>query len=196
MYYKRIHHEQLPAMSVRDAYCDAPRETNWSDLPLCDLMDRIVGVHHVYLSHAMPHVRGLLIEETVRDGQRYAHLHDLLETYETLHGAIVAHIRRAEHVLFPLLRQTSRSSAGSGFSAAELEARLDEARRSHARILGNVDAIQTMTCGFSPPSRCGESYQQSLDELALVCATVEDMIHEEELILRRAEAIEPHRAAV
>jgi regulator of cell morphogenesis and NO signaling len=85
-------------------------ETDWRTAPLSDLIDHIIGKHHVYLKTNLPRIEEILAK--VMHAHGAAVPAGIAGVFGMMKEELEAHLLKEEMILFPMLRATGRGAAG------------------------------------------------------------------------------------
>ena len=79
-------------------------ERDWTQVPLPELCDHIVSIHHDRLREELPRLDGLLEKVVRAHGDERPELAELRDTFVALRSELEEHITTEETQLFPLVR--------------------------------------------------------------------------------------------
>jgi regulator of cell morphogenesis and NO signaling len=101
---------------AEDAAASGPDDLDLRWVPLTELIEHIVNVHHGYLRRELPRLEKLLDRVVGAHGAEHPELLEVLAVFAGLAQELTAHMWKEEHVLFPwiaLLEQPGASPAGA-----------------------------------------------------------------------------------
>jgi regulator of cell morphogenesis and NO signaling len=129
-----------------------------SELPVAELVARIVERHHGYLRSALPSLAPLVEKIAAVHGDRDPALVDVAAAFAALRARIEPHLADEEERLFPALLA---GRAGDPAWAAALE----RLRAEHAGIRAGLRRLRELTRGHAPPEWACRTYRRALAEL-------------------------------
>lgn len=80
-------------------------EVNYSEMPIVDLIDEIVNVHHAYIRKNSPLLSAYLDKLCRVHGDRHPELFDIKENFDLSSKAMMDHMVKEESVLFPFIEK-------------------------------------------------------------------------------------------
>jgi regulator of cell morphogenesis and NO signaling len=143
-------------------------EPDWSTVPLAQLCDHIVDVHHAFLRRELPRISTLL--------EKCERAHGLVEpraTFERLRKELEAHLLDEEQALFPAVR-------AGGDVDPSLVAALGE---EHADAGSLLRRLAELTDRYDTSSARCNTHRAALGALADLERDLHQHIHEENNIL-------------
>jgi len=123
---------------------------------LDDLVRFIVATHHDYARRTLPEIAHRLQELAVRGGDERSELRLVRQTFDYLSTALLSHLAKEEHVLFPYLCDLAEAGAAQaalpagpfGTLANPIRVMEDE----HLAVLKMLDCLRDLTHGYRPPT--------------------------------------------
>jgi regulator of cell morphogenesis and NO signaling len=158
-------------------------------VPLSELIEHIVDVHHSYLRRELPRLDKLLDRVVGAHGAEHPELLEATVVFQSLAQELTAHMWKEEHVLFPwigLLEDPADSPAG--VSVAHPIEVMEHEHRDAADALAR---LRRLTGNYQPPADACDSYRLLLAGLRDLERDLHRHVHEENNILfPRAAALE------
>jgi len=125
---------------------EAP-ETDWSNVPLGELIDHILRAYHEPLREELPRLTGMSARVLEAHGDREPErLTEIVSVLAGLRSELESHMLKEESVLFPLIRQGRGEEAMAPVSVMEHEH--DSAAEALRRLRGLTDDYEV------PPEAC------------------------------------------
>jgi regulator of cell morphogenesis and NO signaling len=90
--------------SEASARAAAAKLPDWSERPIPELVDFIVGTHHTYTRAALSRIAPLLAKVVARHGDHRTELADVADAFYKLAEELGPHLLREERVLFPYIQ--------------------------------------------------------------------------------------------
>jgi regulator of cell morphogenesis and NO signaling len=159
--------------ALESAVGTPPGERDWASVPLPDLCDHIVAVHHDHLREELPRLDGLLEKVVRAHGDERPWLGELRDTFAALRAELEAHIETEETELFPLVRRGGPYDAAQ---VAELEHEHEWAGTALARL-------RDLSDGYDLDHALCNTHRASLDGLRELELDLHQHIHEENNVL-------------
>lgn len=160
-----------------DAANAGEAEVNPADLSFEDLIDLIVSTHHVYLRRELPRLEVLLDKVVNAHGERDPRFREVSREFAGLHVELMAHMRKEEGILFPLIRRRHEPGVPSvAGPIAVMEAEHDAAGNA-------LEAMRRLTDGYQPPEWACNTLRALLDGLDELEQDLHAHIHKENNIL-------------
>lgn len=162
--------------------------TDWAQASLSDLLDHVVGTHHLFLREQLPRAGDELTRVIAAHGERHPELHELGRVYGGLRQELEAHLTKEEQELFPAIRvvELQRRGGGHGQDGAQvamLRAGLPELEEEHDRAGEALHAMHDLTGGFQTPADACTTYSSLFRRLLLLEADIHRHVHLENNIL-------------
>lgn len=149
---------------------------DWRKAPLRDLIDHIVGTHHVYLRHALPSLQMKLDRIAQVHGERHPELWEVRELFARLKMDLESHLQKEEGTVFPAIRLVE---AGHPLPEPDLVELEDE----HRRVGEALHRIRRLTGIYNVPSDSCPNYRGAMMGLATLEADTHQHVHKENNIL-------------
>ncbi len=140
---------------------------NPAELPLHDLADYIVQVHHGFLRRELPRLQKMAERVAQVHG---GHTPSLIEVYAVFCGLaseLTSHIAKEEQVLFPIISAMSRGEAGPVTLDGPISCMIHE----HDDAGNALRRLRELTHGFLPPADACNTYRA-------LFAGLEDLEHD------------------
>jgi regulator of cell morphogenesis and NO signaling len=155
------------------APADAGEDRDWAAVPLAELCDHIVEIHHARLREELPRLSGLL-EKVVRahEAER-PELNELRRTFEAMRAELEEHTVDEEERLFPACR------AGTPFVRAELA----ELEHEHAATGELLERLRELADGYDLDRALCNTHRALLDGLRELELDLHLHVHEENNVL-------------
>lgn len=129
----------------------ADRFESWN---LTLLIDYIVMNHHVYVTSAIPEIKGLLNKVCEAHGAEQPFLLSVREKFNRLAEELLAHMPKEEQLLFPAIKRIEQNAlnAKDPSSADNLTIPIMVMEHEHETAGDLVKSIRSLTNYFSPPA--------------------------------------------
>ena len=85
-------------------------ESNWTELPLYDLIEHIKSAHHAYVREQIPNIEALLDKVTAKHGENHPELAGVRDKFDALADELSPHLMKEEQILFPYIARMEESS--------------------------------------------------------------------------------------
>ncbi len=179
---KGLDHEQILSQLVDDSKKSAD-VVDWALLDTTDLVDHIVGVHHMYLKETFPKLDGLMEKVINAHGENHPELFDLQKVVRSLRADLEPHMMKEENILFPMIKSLDGSleSAPAHCGSVANPIRVMMADHEHAGMI--LEKIKTMTNNYSPPEDACETYRLLFKTLKQIEADLLLHVHKENNLL-------------
>lgn len=171
--------ELLAALDSQPLDAAGPLEDyDWNRVPIADLCDHIVVVHHDGLRRDLPHIAELVATVVRVHGEGHPQLHDLARTFTSLRSELESHIDSEEREVFPLCRAVEEHPA-----TAIDEQLLADHEHEHADAGAALAVIRELTDDFdSSRALCG-THRALLRALQNLELELHQHLHEENNVL-------------
>ena len=146
----------------------------WDTAPLPDLIDHIVGVYHARLRRALPDLIAMARRVEARHGDKPECPTGLASHLERMHEAVLEHLLKEEHILFPLIASGRGAHAAAPVHVMELE---------HADHGTDLATTRALTDDLQPPAAACTTWRALYLGLAQLEQELTDHIHLENNIL-------------
>jgi regulator of cell morphogenesis and NO signaling len=172
----------------------APGEAeNWYDRPTEDLLDHIVSKHHTYLRQELPRLEALVDkiarvhtelhgDQEIAGEKAGAVLHRLSATYGGLKRAMEEHLQTEEQEVFPLLRASLSSAAGSE-APARLRQQVEQLEREHDTVGEGLKALRFLSGNYFLPEWACPTFENTYAGLQALEADIHQHVHLENNLL-------------
>ncbi len=148
-------------------------ERDWTQIPLPELCDHIVAMHHDRLREELPRLDGMLEKVVRAHGDERPELAELHQTFVALRSELEEHMTVEEEELFPLVRVGGPYDADN---VAELEHDHEEAGVALAKL-------RELSAGYDLDRALCNTHRATLDGLRELELDLHQHIHEENNVL-------------
>lgn len=142
---------------------------------LSDLVDHIVGTHHVYLRTELPRLDALTDKVSSVHGDRDARLRSVRERFTALAAELSSHMIEEEQVLFPKVRESDTSGS--------LAAPIRRMEADHDAVGATLSALSELTDDYTAPDWACNTYRAMLDALEHLQHDLHQHVHKENNVL-------------
>lgn len=149
-------------------------ERDWRAVPLPELCEHIVDVHHARLREELPRLSGLLARVAKAHGAEDERLVEVGATFEGLRAELESHLEDEERRLFPAI--VSGGAADDPSVVAELE-------HEHEEAAAALDRLRALTDGFDLGGARCNTHRAALDALRELELDLHRHVHEENNVL-------------
>ncbi|MFL5739143.1 MAG: iron-sulfur cluster repair di-iron protein [Flavisolibacter sp.] len=153
---------------------------HFENMPLSDLADYIVSVHHEYVKTNSPLILQYLQRVAAKHGDRFPYMKDVHDLFLQLHEEMEQHMMQEEQVLFPRIRQLDHELVKSH---ASIQAPMSAMEEEHDVAAALLQKIRALTDGFTPPEEACTTFRLSLSSLQAFEADLHHHVHLENNIL-------------
>jgi regulator of cell morphogenesis and NO signaling len=151
------------------------------------VLDRIVNRHHAYVREITPVVSGWLDKLVGHHGGRHPELGEVREIFARLATAMLTHMEKEEHILFPYIDGLARAAkAGGRASPSPFGTILNPIRvmeNDHEDAGAELTRLRALTGGYTPPADACTTYRLCYRELARFEADLHRHVHLENHVL-------------
>lgn len=172
--------ERLVAVPHPGADADA---TLCLEMVLPELADHIEATHHAYLRRELPRLMKMTAKVAKVHGEKDVRLGQLSTLFERFQGDLEAHMMKEERVLFPAIRRLCGIDAPCACSPATIAAPIGVMEAEHDEAGAALEAMRTLTDGFTPPDWACNTYRAMLDGLHELEQDMHQHVHKENSIL-------------
>ena len=118
------------------------------------LIDYIVMNHHVYVTSAIPEIKGLLNKVCHAHGEDHPNLLSVREKFNSLSEELLAHLPKEEELLFPAIKRIEQNAlnAKDSSSSDNLTIPIMVMEHEHETAGDLMKSIRTLTNHFMPPA--------------------------------------------
>lgn len=153
-----------------------------ADLDTVELIDHIVGTHHVYLKSELPRLAAMAEKVAKVHGDAEASLHDVRDVFDGLQAELTAHMGKEEAILFPMVKQLVHGTLPAQ-QAAFLGGPMGVMEAEHDSAGAALERLHTLTGAYTPPDWACNTYRALFDGLAELERDLHLHIHKENNIL-------------
>ena len=148
-------------------------EQDWTRMPLNELCDHIVSVHHDHLREELPRLDGLLEKVVRAHGDERPELAELRDTFVALRSELEQHIATEETQLFPLVRH------GGPYDVDQVAA----LEHDHEWAGAALAKLRDLSDGYDLDRALCNTHRATLDGLRKLELELHQHIHEENNVL-------------
>ena len=147
-----------------------------------DLIDHIVGTHHVYLKEELPRLERMARKVAQVHGDKEPRLEEILNVFLGLEGELLTHLGKEEAILFPMVK---RFAAGDlpAEQAAFLGGPMGVMEEEHDSAGAALERLHALTDGYTPPDWACNTFRALYDGLEELERDLHQHIHKENNIL-------------
>jgi len=181
----------LREIAVSDDETHEEDRIDWNQVPMGDLADHIVGVHHGYLRRELPRLAALMEKLVAAHGTRHPELTEVRDTVLSLKDELDSHMLKEEMVLFPIVKQLQTATSMPSFHCGSVNNPIFVMMHEHEDTGNALARLRSLTHGYQAPADACETYRATLAGLAALEADLHSHIHKEnEILFPRARAAE------
>jgi regulator of cell morphogenesis and NO signaling len=159
------------------------RERDWREAPLAELIDHIVGRHHLYLRAEMPEIERKLRKVIEAHGDRHgAMLSALRQVFAALTAEISEHMMKEEHILFHMIRRMETTSS-LAMPPGAINHPIRVMEHEHASAGQALAELRRLTGGYQPPQDACNTFRVLHHQLEELEGDLHTHIHLENNIL-------------
>lgn len=162
---------------------DGSQRPEWADLGPAEMVDHLEATHHAYLDRALPRLVALAAKVADVHGDRHLELGEVQRLVVELRNDLEPHLRKEEHVLFPMIRELASASAASRSHWASLRDPISVMLLEHDRAGALLAALRAATSDYRVPTNGCASYRALYDGLAELEADTHLHVHKENNLL-------------
>jgi regulator of cell morphogenesis and NO signaling len=147
---------ELAAAAPREAL--AASGPAFTQRPVPELIDFVVGTHHTYTRTAVSRIAPLLAKVVARHGQHHAELATVAELFYALAEDLGPHLLREERVLFPYIRALASPEGAPPAPFGTVRNPVRMMMMEHDRVGQFLAGLQDATDAFVAPTDACASY--------------------------------------
>ena len=151
-------------------------------MPLTELADHIVRVHHTYVKFNMPQISEYVTRVATKHGDRFPYMKQVAALFLELQHEMNDHMMKEEKVLFPRIKQLANEKSTDhaiGFYEGPISVMEDE----HERAGTIMQQIRELTNNYTAPQDACTTFRLSLASLQAFEADLHQHVHLENYIL-------------
>lgn len=167
--------------ALREPRSPDAEDVDWTNAPVADLVDHIVGRHHAYLREELPPLAALVDKVARAHGDVHPELADVQTTFATVSGELSEHMLKEEQLLFPVC--VALEGGGSERPLGSVESPIAEMLHEHDEVAAGLARLRRLTDGYAPPADACNSYRAMLDRLSALELDTHRHVHEENNVL-------------
>ena len=147
--------QKLEAAACQPA---AAASRDWSQASQTELIEHILGTHHVYTKQELPRLEQLMEKVCSVHGQNHSELREIQQTFLELSAELHSHLQKEEQILFPYLVQTERGEkVESCFGSVQYPIRMMMSEHDNAGVA--LRQMRSASHNYVPPADACTSYQ-------------------------------------
>ena len=150
---------------------------------LSDLVDNIVGMHHVYLRTEVPRLDALTAKVASVHGDKDERLLSVREKYTALADEISSHMVKEEQMLFPMIKELDGNDTNPEFHCGSISNPILQMESEHDDVGATLAALSDLTDNYTPPDWACNTYRAMLDGLNDLERDLHQHIHKENNVL-------------
>jgi regulator of cell morphogenesis and NO signaling len=167
--------EKVLAEIEKEVTATETPETDWTNVPLGQLIDHIVNEYHVPLREELPRLTDMSAKVLRAHGDKEPEkLRELATVVAGLRAELEAHMMKEERILFPLIRQGRGAMAAAPVSVMEHE---------HDGAAEALRRLRDLTDGYEAPPEACNTWRALWHGLADLERAMHEHIHLENNVL-------------
>ena len=178
---KRLNKEAV-IQELAHAIATEKPANDFNTMPLTELADHIVRVHHTYVKFNMPQISEYVTRVATKHGDRFPYMKQVAALFLELQHEMNDHMMKEEKVLFPRIKQLANEKSTDhaiGFYEGPISVMEDE----HERAGTIMQQIRELTNNYTAPQDACTTFRQSLASLQAFEADLHQHVHLENYIL-------------
>ncbi|MCB9223138.1 MAG: iron-sulfur cluster repair di-iron protein [Crocinitomicaceae bacterium] len=163
-----------------------PPEHDFESWELDELVDHIVGVHHVYVKRATPFIKESVNRVKMVHGMHKPNVSEISDRFDALADELKIHMYKEENVLFPFIKQmvaAKRSGEPLSVPFGTVQNPISMMLHEHDSAGGELAVIQELTEDYTPPKGACGTHRVSYGQLNEFADDLMRHIHLENNIL-------------
>lgn len=161
-------------------------EQNPAELPLDELADHIVRVHHDFLRRELPRLRTMSARVAQVHGGHTPSLIELFQVFAELESELTSHLAKEEQILFPLVKAIS----GGASSPVCLDGPISCMLHEHEDAGAALARLRELSSDFHAPADACNTYRALFAGLQELEEDLHRHIHlENSVLFPRAQAL-------
>jgi regulator of cell morphogenesis and NO signaling len=174
------------------------QETDWTTVPLRELITYLVTEHHSYFRKALPDIQDLMDKVVAKHGCDDGLLRPLARVFDSLRMDLLMHMEKEELLLFPAIERFEQMAAdGKAISGSPLSAfggPVHVIEHEHESSGAAVRLIRDFTRSYAEPANTCELYRALIASLRDFESQLrEHMDMENNVLFARAAALNGRR---
>ncbi len=163
-------------------------ERDWYSVPLSELVNHIVTVHHGYLKTALPRLRSLVPTVLKAHGARHGDvLRQVQDHFRALDTELSSHLMKEEQVLFPhIIAIEAHARQGASRPPAPFGSARNPIRQmehEHESAGQTLASLREVTHDYALPTDACPTFSAMYEELQRMEADLHEHIHLENNVL-------------
>jgi len=156
-------------------------------LPLDQLIDHIIKVHHSYVLESVPILQKYLHKIADVHGDHHPELAVVEDSFNQAAENLLAHMQKEEQILFPWIKQMLKSKEGNnpvqGVHPGTVQSPITVMKQEHEAEGERFEMLSTLTNNYSIPEDACNSYNYAFQKLREFEQDLHRHIHLENNIL-------------
>lgn len=170
--------EALARLEAEQASSSLPKD-NPADLPLHDLADYIVEIHHGFLRRELPRLGAMATRVAQVHGGHTPSVVEVSQVFDGLFSELNSHMMKEEQILFPAISALSRDRA----TPMPLDGPIHCMIHEHATAGDALARLRELTDGYQPPTGACNTWRALFAGLADLEEDLHRHIHLENHVL-------------
>lgn len=178
--------EQEVIQMLEEAYEEARQlagQTDFREMAFGDLIDYIVGTHHVYLKKTLPELSDLTTTILRVHGSKHTGLFKVHKLFHNLKMELDQHLIKEEEILFPLIKEYEGEPSEPLLK--KIEAVAKETEEEHEAAGDILKELRKITDDYIAPDDGCDTYRKTFKTLQELEGDLFQHIHLENNILFR-----------
>ncbi len=159
-------------------------EIDFKSMPLSQLVDYILNVHHKYVKESIPLIRMHLDKVVTKHGEKYPQMQKIQILFNKAATELETHMMKEELILFPRIKaMESTVKAGDPFIHIAVESPIKMMEKEHV-IAGDLLAeIKKLSNNYTPAQDACTTHRVCIEELKMFENDLHKHVHLENNIL-------------
>ncbi|PEN11331.1 iron-sulfur cluster repair di-iron protein [Longibacter salinarum] len=167
---------------------ETPAET-WTDRPLDQLIEHIIGSHHNFLRSELPRLSRHFERVEWAHGEEATWVSEARGVFTELRDELVDHMRKEEEIVFPLIQAAAKGSNGPDTSELDTDP-LHQMIEEHDEAGDALQKLRRLSNDYTPPEWACPTFRALINGLRDLESDMHRHVHKENHILfPRARAI-------
>ncbi len=174
----------VDAVLVELAAVEADETTpSWAAMDVAELVDHLEATHHRYLWSELPRLSTLADKVVSVHAQRHPELVEIAACLAIIRDDLEPHLRKEEHVLFPMVRELAAAETAPAFHCGSLTNPISVMLAEHDTVGELLARLRELTNAYQAPADGCASYTALFTGLAQLEADTHLHIHKENNVL-------------
>ena len=157
------------------------KDRNWMELPLDELVDHIVNVHHGYLYENLPKISELTTKILRVHGEHHPELSKVHKLFHTIKMTLDAHLIEEETIQYPAIKEYLRSNSEVDLNKAINI--IEQLQDEHTGAGDILKELRTITNDYDVPADGCNTYRITYAKIQEMESDLFQHIHLENNIL-------------